>query len=364
MPETEDAIQNFALVGDKLVNYLHNVTSRIAIFSPDGDPHGDLSLPLQGTTGMAGRYGHDEGIFYFNRTRFRTQSIDTIRGRGNPTSGIATLFPFESERFKMNQVWYSSKDGTRVPMFLVYRKGLILDGQRPTVMYGYGGFNVSLTPAFNLAVAWWIEQGGVYAVPNLRGGGEFGEDWHHAGMLSNKQNVFDDFIAAAEWLTANNYTNPNKLAITVGSNGGLLVGAVMTQRPDLMRAVVCWHPNLDTIRFRRYSKNNNPPALLEYGDPADPDQFKFIYAYSPYEHVQVGERYPAVLFTTGEADTRVPPAQARKMTARMQAATASGFPILLLHDTTRGHAGSKPFSAMLEDLSLDWSFLAWQLGIG
>lgn len=364
VPETGDPIQGFALIGEKLfVNYLHNVASRIAIFSLDGDPLGDLPLPFAGTAQIYGRYGHDEGIFYLS-SYTTAHSIYIYRASdGERALWYRDAVPFKSDRFEMKQVWYSSKDGTRVPMFLVHRKGLALDGQRSTVLYGYGGFNISICPNFNYGAAWWVEQGGVYAVPNLRGGGEFGEDWHCAGMLSKKQNVFDDLIGAAEWLIANEYTNPNKLAITGGSNGGLLVGAVMTQRPDLMHAVVCWHPDLDMIRFHRYSKNNNPPALLEYGDPADPDQFKFIYAYSPYEHVRAGERYPAVLFTTGEADTRVPPAQARKMTARMQAATASGFPILLLHDTTRGHAGSKPFSAMLEDMSLDWAFLAWQLGI-
>lgn len=364
VPETADAMQGFALIGEKLfVKYLHDVTSRIAIFSLDGGALGDVPLPLAGTADIFGRYGHDEGIFYL-ASYTTPYSIYRYRAsNGERTLWYRDAVPFESDRFEMNQVWYSSKDGTRVPMFVVHRKGLVLDGQRPTVLYGYGGFNLSLTANFNTAAAWWIEQGGVYAVPNLRGGGEFGEAWHRAGMLANKQNVFYDFIAAAEWLIANDYTNPAKLAIAGGSNGGLLVGAVMTQRPDLIRAVICQHPDLDMIRFRRYSKNNNPPALLEYGDPADPDQFKFIYAYSPYEHVREGGKYPAVLFTTGEADTRVPPAQARKMTARMQAATASGLPILLLHGTTAGHAGSTPFSTMVEDLSLEWAFLAWQLGI-
>jgi prolyl oligopeptidase len=364
VPETGDAIQGFSVIGEKLfVNYLHDVATRIAIFSLEGDPLGELPMPGLGTAGVYGRYGHDEGAFHFTSY---TTPLSIYRYR--PSDGVRTLWyrtpvTFESDQFETRQVWYSSKDGTRVPMFLMHRKGLVFDGARPTVLYGYGGFNASITPAFSAEIAWWLEQGGIYAVPNLRGGGEFGQEWHRAGMLANKQNVFDDFIAAAEWLIANNFTNSAKLAISGYSNGGLLVGAVMTQRPDLMRAVVCTHPDLDLIRFRRYSKNNCLPALFEYGDPADPGQFKFISAYSPYEHVREDVNYPAVLIITGEADTRVPPAQARKMTARMQAATASGLPVLLLHDSKAGHAGGKGLLKMIEDWSLVWSFLAWQLGI-
>jgi prolyl oligopeptidase len=364
VPEAADAIRSFAVIGNKIfVNYLHNVTARIAIFSLDGEPDGEMPLPADGTAGIYGRYGRDQGILYFG-----SYTTPYSIYRYNSSTGKSDLWyrdavPFESENFATRQVWYSSKDGTRVPMFIVHRKGLALDGNRPTVLYGYGGFSVSLTPEFNYGAAWWIEHGGVYAVPNLRGGGEFGEAWHRAGMLEKKQNVFDDFIAAAEWLVENNYTNPGKLAISGGSNGGLLVGAVMTQRPDLMRAVYCWHPDLDMVRFHNYTKNNNPPALLEYGNPADPAEFNFIYAYSPYEHVRPGTKYPAMLLTSGDGDTRVPPAQARKMTARMQAATASGLPVLLYYDTHTGHAGFKPTAKVIEDLSIEWSFLAWQLGI-
>ena len=362
--EADDAIRSFAVVGDKVfVNYLHNVTARIAIFSLDGEPHGELPLPADGTAGIYGHFGRDEGILYFGSYTNPYSIYRYASSTGKSELWHRDAIPFESQNFAMRQVWYSSKDGTCVPMFIVHRKDLALDGCRPTVLYGYGGFGVSLTPEFSYGAAWWIEQGGVYAVPNLRGGGEFGEAWHRAGMLEKKQNVFDDFIAAAEWLVANGYTNPEKLAISGGSNGGLLVGAVMTQRPDLMRAVYCWHPDLDIVRFHNYTKDNNPPALFEYGNPADPAQFKFIHAYSPYEHVKPGTKYPAMLLTSGDADTRVPPAQARKMTARMQAATASELPILLYYETQAGHAGFKPTSKLLEDLSIEWTFLAWQLGI-
>jgi prolyl oligopeptidase len=247
-------------------------------------------------------------------------------------------------------------------MFIVNRRGLELDGRRPTLLYGYGGFAVSLTPTFSSTTAWWLEQGGVYAVANLRGGAEFGEAWHKGGMLGNKQNVFDDFIAAAQWLVANRYTSSERLAIRGASNGGLLMGVAMTQRPDLFRAVLCEFPDLDMVGYYRFP-NNNPPALLEYGDASKPEQFKYLYAYSPYQRVSAGTAYPAVLFMTGDADTRVPPLQARKMTARVQAATTSGRPVLLLYDTKAGHAGGRPLGKIVEDQALEMSFLAWQLGM-
>jgi prolyl oligopeptidase len=245
-------------------------------------------------------------------------------------------------------------------MFLVHKKGLQPDGKLPVLLYGYGGFNVSQTPRFSTTAAVWVEHGGVYAIANIRGGGEFGESWHKAGMLDKKQNVFNDFIAAAEWLIANKYTNSSKLAIQGGSNGGLLVGAALTQRPELFAAVLCEFPDLDMIGYYRF-KNNNPPALLEYGNASDPAQFKFLNAYSPYQKVKPGTRYPAVFLTTGDADTRVPPLQARKMTARLQAATASGRPVLLLYDNKAGLAGGAPLSKIIDDLSLKMSFLFWQL---
>ena len=247
-----------------------------------------------------------------------------------------------------------------MPMFLVHKKGLQPDGKLPVLLYGYGGFNVSQTPRFSSSAAIWVEQGGVYALANIRGGGEFGEAWHKAGMLDKKQNVFDDFIGAAEWLIKNKYTNPSRLAIQGGSNGGLLVGAALTQRPDLFQAVLCQFPDLDMIGYYRF-KNNNPPALLEYGNASDPAQFKYLYSYSPYQKVKPGEKYPAVLFTTGDQDTRVPPLQARKMTARLQAASTSDKPVMLLYDTKAGHAGGRPLSKIIEDVSMELAFLFWQL---
>jgi len=364
VPATGDSIESFAVFGGKLfVNRLHNVTSRIGIYSLNGTPLGEVPLPGPGSAGIYGRADQKEGLLSFSSftTPYSLYRYDAATGAR--TLWYRDKVPFASESFETEQVWYRSKDGTRIPMFLIHRKGFRPDGRTPTILYGYGGFNVSITPHFSETTAWWIEHGGLYAVANIRGGGEFGEAWHRAGMLDKKQNVFDDFIAAAEWLIRNKYTNPHRLAIWGGSNGGLLVGATLTERPDLFQAVVCWHPDLDMVRYYRYTKNNNPPALLEYGNAADPPQFKFLYAYSPYEHVRPGTKYPAVLFTSGDADTRVPPEQARKMTARLQAATTSGRPVMILYDTKGGHSGGAPLSTTIEDSSLELTFVAWQLGM-
>lgn len=364
VPPGPDAIQGYSLAGGKLfVHYLHNVTSRIEIFTIKGKPVGEIPLPGLGTaSGPWGRWESNEAFFDFaSYTRPRATYYYDVE-TGEMEMWAQDKVPFNPDSFEVRQVWYSSNDGTKIPMFLVHGKGLKPNGKHPTLLYGYGGFNSSLTPWFSSTAALWIEQGGVYALANLRGGGEFGEEWHRAGMLDKKQNVFDDFIAAAEWLIDNKYTNPSKLAIQGGSNGGLLVGAALTQRPDLYKAVLCEYPDLDMIGYYRF-ENNNPPALLEYGNASDPEQFKFLYAYSPYQRVKPGTKYPAVLLTTGDADTRVPPLQARKMTARLQWATASEEPILLLYDTKAGHAGGRPLSKVIEDLSLEIAFLYWQLGV-
>jgi prolyl oligopeptidase len=363
VPASDDAIQGHSIIGGKLfVRYLHNVATRIRTYTLDGKLVGQVDLPGLGTAALWGTYDEPEGVLTYT-------SFDAPRSTYiyDSASGRRRLFaksevPFNPSDFQVRQVWYNSKDGTRVPMFLVHKKGLKPDGNVPTLLYGYGGFNVAMTPVFSPAAALWVEQGGLYALANIRGGGEFGERWHHAGMLGNKQNVFDDFIAAAQWLIANKFTNSKRLAIQGGSNGGLLVGAALTQRPDLFRAVLCQYPDLDMLGTYRF-KNFNKPALLEYGDASKPEQFKFLYAYSPYQKVKEGTKYPAVLLTTGDADTRVPPLQARKMTARLQSATASGYPVLLLYDTLAGHAGGRPQSRIIEDMSLEFAFLFDQLGI-
>jgi prolyl oligopeptidase len=364
VPEAADTIEDFSLAGGRLfVQYLHDVTSQVKQFTLEGEALGDLELPGIGTASApSGRWESKTAFFDFvsftvPRTTYRydVSSSDTeVWARDD--------VPVDSSRFEVEQVWYPSKDGTAVPMFLVHEKGLERDGNQPVLLYGYGGFNVSETPRFSTTAVWWAEQGGLYALANIRGGGEFGEAWHKAGMLGNKQNVFDDFTAAAEWLIDNGYTRPGRLAIQGGSNGGLLVGAALTQRPDLYQAVLCQFPDLDMVRYYQF-ENNNPPALMEYGDASDPDQFKFLYAYSPYQKVRKGVEYPAVMLTTGDADTRVPPLQARKMTAVLQWATSSSRPILLMYDTKAGHAGSRPITKAVDDLSMELAFLSWQLGL-
>jgi prolyl oligopeptidase len=364
VPAGPDSIEGMTLAGGRvIVHTLHDVAARLEVWTLDGKREGAIPLPGPGTVAnLSGRFDRDELFFDFQST---TTPPSTLRAV--PTTRATSTFwraatPFEPQRYETRQVWFKSKDGTRVPMFVTHRKGLPPDGRAPALLYGYGGFAVSITPVFSPATAWWIEQGGVYAVANLRGGSEFGESWHRAGMLQNKQNVFDDFIAAGEWLVANKVTSPDRLAIQGASNGGLLVGAVTTQRPALFRAVLCEFPDLDMIGYHRFP-NNNPPALLEYGDASKPEQFEYLVKYSPYQKVAPGTAYPAVLFMTGDADTRVPPLQARKMTARMQAATTSGRPVLLLYDTKAGHAGGRPLGKLVEDQSLELAFLAWQLGM-
>jgi prolyl oligopeptidase len=265
----------------------------------------------------------------------------------------------DSDQFTVEQVWYPSEDGTRIPMFLLYKKGLQRDGTHPTYLTGYGGFNNSLVPTFSTRAVAWAEQGGVYAVPNLRGGGEFGEKWHRAGMLESKQNVFDDFIAAGEYLIREHYTSREHLGIGGGSNGGLLVTAVATQRPDLMKAVICSFPLIDMLRYHQFLVGSF--WVPEYGSSADPAQFKWLYAYSPYQHVKKGTKYPAVLFITGDADTRVAPLHARKMTALMQASTGSDNPILLRYHTASGHSGGEPLPEQVKNESESLGFLWWQL---
>ncbi len=264
-------------------------------------------------------------------------------------------------KYETKQVWYASKDGTRVPMFLVMRKGLKLTGHNPVLLTAYGGFNVSLTPEFSKTIFPWLDHDGIFAMANLRGGSEFGEDWHRAGMLDKKQNVFDDFIAAAEYLQREGYTDKQHLAIRGGSNGGLLMGAALTQRPDLFRAVVCQVPLLDMLRYQNFQIAKL--WIPEYGSSADPKQFQWLYAYSPYHHVKKGTDYPAILFMTADSDTRVDPMHAKKMTALLQVDNGGPNPILLRIEPKAGHGVGKPISKLVEEWTDIYSFLFWQLGL-
>jgi len=363
IPESDVPIEDVALVGGKiLVTYLRNVNTQIRIFDAAGKHLRDLALPALGSANInGGRWTSNEMFYSFDSFHLPNTTYRYDLATNTQEVWARQNVPFDSEKYEVKQVWYASKDGTKIPMFVVHKKGLKLDGSNPTLLTGYGGFNLSETAGFSVRAALWIERGGVYALPNLRGGGEFGEEWHKAGMREKKQNVFDDFIGAGEWLIANKYTRPDKLAIRGGSNGGLLVGAMMTQRPDLFGAVVCGYPLLDMVRFHKFLVARW--WVPEYGSADDPEQFKYIRAYSPYHNVKAGTKYPATLFLTGDSDTRVDPLHARKMTALVQAANASDKPIILLYDTKAGHSsGGKPISLQVADLVDEVSFLFWQLG--
>lgn len=363
IPESDAVMEGFSLAGGRVfVNYLENVISRIKVLDTAGNYIRDISFPTLGTVGeIRGRWESDEAFFFFTSFHVPTTIYRYNISTGSQQVWARPKVPMDTDRFEVKQVWYSSMDGTQVPMFIVHGRDIELDGSNPTLLTGYGGFAASLTPYFSSTAVLWVESGGVFVRPNLRGGGEFGEKWHRAGMLENKQNVFDDFISAAEWLIENGYTNPSKLSLAGVSNGGLLVGAAMTQRPDLFQAVVCSYPLLDMIRYHKFLLAKL--WVSEYGSADDPEQFDYIRAYSPYHNVVRGANYPAVLFITGDADTRVDPLHARKMTALLQSETGSDSPVLLLYDTKSGHSGGLPLSKQIEVETDKISFLFWQIGL-
>ncbi|HYY95792.1 MAG TPA: prolyl oligopeptidase family serine peptidase [Pyrinomonadaceae bacterium] len=365
IPQGQSTLNSFTIVGARLfAEYLENASSRIEVYTRGGQRLRAVALPVLGTT--AGVRGDEEGgDAFFQFVSFAVPPTiyryDFVTGKATVWTRVAapTINP---QAFVVRQVWYQSKDGTRVSMFLVHRRGLQLDGTNPTVLYGYGGFNVSETPSFNpRGLSLWLSRGGVYAVANLRGGGEYGEQWHQAGMLARKQNVFDDFIAAAEYLVSSRVTSRERLAIRGGSNGGLLVAAVLTQRPELFRAAVCEVPLTDMLRYQNFLIARL--WIPEYGSAEDPAQFKYLRAYSPYHNVRDGTRYPATLVTTAESDTRVEPLHARKFAARLQAANASGNPVLLRIETKAGHGIGLPVTKQIEEATDMWAFLFWQLGV-
>ena len=363
IPQSDSVIRSFGLAGGKLmVNYTRDATSSLKIFNREGRAEGQIAFPTLGTvSGISGRWNSDNAFFQFNSFAVPPTIYQYNVKTGHRSGWAQMKVPLDTGDFELKQVWYHSKDGTRVPMFLLYKKGLKPDGKVPTLMTAYGGFDISMTPTFNPEAVVWGEEGGLFALPNLRGGGEFGEAWHRAGMFQHKQNVFDDFYAAAEWLIRNGYTNPSKLAITGRSNGGLLMGAAMTQRPHLFRAVVCGFPLLDMLRYQKFLVARF--WVSEYGSTDNPAQFKYIYAYSPYQHVRKGVRYPAALFVSGDSDTRVAPLHARRMCALMQWANASGKPILLHYDTSAGHSGGLPLPKQIGETARETEFLLWQLGV-
>jgi prolyl oligopeptidase len=361
--ESQDKLAEAAVLGGKLVLVrMVNASDRVSVHSLDGALEREIPLPGLGTvTSLSGQPDLDEMFLGF--TSF-TAPITPYRY----DLAQKQLAPFEATKgridpadYEVSQAFFPSKDGTRVSMFLVQRKGLAKDGRRPVLLSGYGGFNISIKPAFDPSDFVWLERGGIIAQANLRGGGEYGEAWHQAGMLDRKQNVFDDFIAAAEWLIANGYTRKDKLAIQGGSNGGLLVGAVMTQRPDLVGAVLCQVPVADMLRYHLFTVGRF--WIPEYGSADDAAQFPFLLHYSPYHNVKDGVSYPATLITTADTDDRVSPGMAKKFGARLQAATKGDAPILVRVETKAGHGAGKPISKQLDEQADIFRFLTWRLGV-
>jgi prolyl oligopeptidase len=360
VPEADIKMDVVTPVGGKLVaTYLRNATTELKVFDWENKGSYNVPLPGLGTVQVGGHWSSPEIHYAYTSFNYAPTIFSFDVKTKQSAVWAKSSAPLKPEDFAVEQVWYKSKDGTRIPMFLFSKKGTRKSAETPLLITAYGGFDVNLTPDFDEAAIVWVEHGGLLAVPNLRGGGEFGEEWHHAGMLEKKQNVFDDFIAAAEYLIAEKYTKPEKLAIEGASNGGLLVGAALTQRPELYQAVVCGYPLEDMLRFQNFLEGAY--WVAEYGTAENESQFPYLYAYSPYHHVKPGVKYPAVLFITGDGDTRVAPLHARKMAARLQAATASDRPILLLYDTKSGHSGGRPVNKEIQEHTDTLSFLFWQL---
>jgi len=357
VPEGKDVISGVTIVGGKLfVTGLHDVVTETRIFTPDGKSTGSIVYPTLGAaTDLYGREDAHEGFY-----SFESFIIPPTIYRYDVATGKTEIFakptvPFASEQYEVKQVFYKSKDGTSVPMFISSKKGLKRDGNTPTLMWAYGGFLVDMVPVWNPEYAWWIEQGGFYAQPNLRGGGEYGEKWHQAGMFEHKQNVFDDFYGAAQYLVDEKYTSRQRLAIRGRSNGGLLMGAAMTQHPEMFGAIWCGYPLLDMIRFQNFLVGKWWTA--EYGSSDNADQFAYLLKYSPYHNVKPGMKFPAIMFNTGDSDTRVDPLHARKMTALVQADNANDRPILLHYQTISGHSAGVSITQAINDTADELAFL-------
>ncbi|MEM8546265.1 MAG: prolyl oligopeptidase family serine peptidase, partial [Cyanobacteria bacterium P01_H01_bin.119] len=358
IPEAEETLESVGLLNHQFVaDYLKDAYTTIKIFDLQGNFVRSVELPGIGSAGGFSGKREDTETFY----SFTSFTSPTAIYRYDMTTGVSTLFRqpqvgFDPSAYLTTQMFYPSRDGTRIPMFITHRRDLELDGSNPLLLYGYGGFGISLSPAFSVSNLVWLEMGGVYAVPNLRGGGEYGEDWHQAGTKLNKQNVFDDFIAAAEWLIEQGYTCSNKLAIAGGSNGGLLVGACMTQRPDLFAAALPAVGVMDMLRFNQFTIGWAWES--DYGSPQDEAQFKALYAYSPLHNLKSGTAYPATLITTADHDDRVVPAHSFKFAAALQGAHQGEVPVMIRIETKAGHGAGKPTTKVIEEAADKWAFLS------
>jgi prolyl oligopeptidase len=361
--QADDVLENVNLVGDKFIAlYLKDARSQVKLFDLAGKFEREIALPGLGTaTGFTGRR-NDRQTFYAYVSFNTPATIYRYDMQSNESRLVhRPKLSFSPDDYLTEQIFYESKDGTRVPMFISYKRGLVRNGQTPTLLYGYGGFNISLTPSYSVANLVWMELGGIFAMPNLRGGGEYGRAWHEAGMKLNKQNVFDDFIAAAEWLIDNRYTSRERLAISGRSNGGLLVGAALTQRPDLFGAALPGVGVLDMLRFHRFTIGW--AWVSDYGSAEDPDEFKALYAYSPLHNIKPGTQYPPTLITTADHDDRVVPAHSFKFAAALQAAQAGSAPVLIRIDTKAGHGAGKPTAKLIEEAADTLAFLVKALGM-
>jgi len=362
VPEAADSIEDFSIVGNKIyIERLKDVKSETSVYSLDGKPAGHIDYDGIGSaSGVNGRTIDRYGYFTFSSfiTPPTIYRLDTATGKRDVFA--RPRIPFDSSQYELTQAFYKSRDGAQVPIFIAGKKGLKRDGSERLLMTGYGGFDVSMTPAWNPAYAWWLQQGGWFAQPNLRGGGEYGEHWHEQGMFGQKQNVFDDWFAAAEFLVAQKYTAPQHFAILGASNGGLLMGASITQRPELFGAVLCGYPLLDMLRFQKFLVGSY--WTTEYGSAEEQSQFPYLLKYSPYQNVKPRADYPAVMFLTGDSDTRVDPLHARKMAALLQSASTGGRPILLHYSLAGGHSAGVAVEQQIQDHTDELTFLWTETG--
>lgn len=365
VPEATAVIDSSSHIGGKLVvNYMQDARSRLARFERDGTPLEDIPLPGIGTVpSISGREDENEMFFNFTSYTYPTTNFRTDVNTGRTEVFQAPKVAFDPDIYETRQIFYTSKDGTKVPMFITHLKGLKRDGSHPTLLYGYGGFNISLQPGFSTSNLAWLELGGIYAVPNLRGGGEYGKDWHQAGTKERKQNVFDDFIAAGEYLIKEGYTSSSKLVLFGGSNGGLLVGAVINQRPDLARVAIPAVGVMDMLRFHKFTIGW--AWASDYGSAEDAEGFKYLSAYSPVHNVKPGVDYPAVMVTTADHDDRVHPGHSFKYAAAMQAANPNPkFPTFIRIDVNAGHGAGKPISKQVEEAADRLAFALHFTGTG
>ena len=346
-----------SIVGGKLfVTRLHDVITQTEIYTLDGKSAGKIGYPTLGAaSAVYGLQGSNSGFYNFESFTIPPAIYHYEVATGKTEVFAKPQVPFASDEYEVSQVFCTSKDGTRVPMFVSGKKGLKRNGQTPTLMFAYGGFTVNMVPHWDPEYAWWMEQGGYYAQPNLRGGGEYGEAWHKAGMFEKKQNVFDDYFAAAQYLVDKQYTSPAHLAVRGRSNGGLLMGVAMTQHPEMFGAIWCGYPLLDMLRYQNFLVGRW--WTTEYGSAENAEQFPYLMKYSPYHNVKKGLKYPAIMFNTGDADTRVDPLHARKMTALMQADSGSDRPILLHYELKAGHSSGVSITQLVNDTADELAFL-------